>query len=101
MKKLTPEQLCVMHYMPKGKKNAISRASLCEATGYSDRNNRFIISQLRAEGNLICNSGTGYYLATDIEDIERQYWQDKARALSILKRVKAARKILKDAGRRV
>lgn len=91
----------ILDFIPKEKTNAISREALCDLTGYDDRKNRLIISQLRAEGNLICNRGKGYYIAADLDDIERQYRADKARAMSILKRLKVMRAILRDAGRRV
>lgn len=101
--KLTPEQMCVMFYLPTGKKNAITRTALCAAAGYGDRTVRKIIAELRANGYMIMNDqdGCGYYISDDLNEIERQYKQDTARAMTILKRRKHMRKLLKDAGRAV
>lgn len=90
------ELMCILK---KGKNNAISRRRLCMEMDMSDRKVRAIIEKARDEGCLIMNEqdGKGYYLPDSIEDIYRQYVQDKNRALSILKRQKHMRKILKEA----
>jgi len=64
-----------------------------------DRKVRLIIEKARDEGCLILNKqdGKGYYLPENIEDIRKQYVQDKNRAMSILKRQKHMRRILKEA----
>ena len=98
---MTSEQMNVLFHLPLGKDNAVSREELSASAGYSDRLTRKIIAQLRENGYLICNFGGGYYISTDLDDIERQYRQDTARAMSILKRRKAMRKILKECGRKV
>ena len=91
--------------IPVGRANAISREKLTERLGCSDRIMRRKLQAAREDGALILNdqTGSGYYRAdeTDIDDLERQYWQDTARAMSILRRRKALRKILKEAGRPV
>lgn len=89
--------------IPKGKENAVSRSELVAETGESDRKVRRMIQQLRAEGDLIVNDGSGYYVVdeTDLDAIERQYKADTARAMAILQRRKRMRKILKEAGRKV
>ena len=97
------EMMDVLFNIPEGKENAVSRAALCAASGYSDRLIRRIIAQLREEGYMILNrqDGKGYYISDDPDEIERQYRQDTARAMSILKRRKNMRKFLKEAGRPV
>ena len=64
---------------------------------------RRIIARLRDEGYIIINdqNGKGYYLSDDLDEIEKQYKQDTARAMAILKRRKYMRKMLKEAGRPV
>ena len=88
-----------------GAENAISRAELAAQAGMSDRQMRAAVAQARENGELILNTqnGAGYFRATkdDLDAIERQYRQDTARALSILKRRKAMRRLLKEAGRSV
>lgn len=88
-----------------GEANAVSRAELAARAGMSDRQMRAAIQQAREDGELILNAqnGAGYFLASadDLNAIERQYRQDTARALSILKRRKAMRRLLKEAGRDV
>lgn len=103
MMAVTAEMMDVLYLIPKGKENAVSRAALCAAAGYSDRLTRRIIAQLRDEGYIIINdqNGKGYYLSDDLDEIEKQYKQDTARAMAILKRRKYMRKMLKEAGRPV
>ena len=85
---------CLYH----GKDMAQWRGWLATHTGLQDRHVRKIIQDLREDGHLICNlqNGEGYFLAEDINDVRRQYKQDMARAMSILKRMKAFRKALKE-----
>lgn len=89
----------VLKAIPFGRLNAISRQRLSGLCGMNDRAVRECIELLRDEGNFICNDGTGYYIAETIDDIERQYRKDHARALSVLKRLKPFRQALREAGR--
>ena len=90
--------LNITTYIPEGKENAVTRGQLCSLTGLPDRSVRECIEVARREGVMVVNNGNGYYIATDIADIKRQYKTDRKRALSVLYRLKAMRKILKDAG---
>lgn len=83
-----------------GKKNAVTLLQLTWRTGEKERTVRKEIQHLREEGHLIINDqdGKGYYIATEFAEIARQYHQDRSRFLSIAKRLKTARRILKDAG---
>ena len=83
-----------------GKKNAVTLLQLQWRTGDNERAIRKDIQQLREDGHLIINDqdGKGYYIATELEEVARQYKQDRSRFLSIAKRIKAARRILRDAG---
>lgn len=97
--------MSIIDIIPLGAENAISRAELAEKSGMSDRRMRLEIQRERDNGELILNSqdGKGYFRATadDLDHIQRQYKQDTARAMAILKRRKAMREILKAAGRAV
>ena len=90
-------------YIPVGKSRAISRGDLAGIVGLNDRETRREIQHARERGALIMNDqdGKGYYRIgpDDLDTAERQYWQDTARAMAILKRRKALHAILKEAGR--
>lgn len=89
----------LMSILKHGEENAISRRNLCIKMDMPDRKMRAVIEKARDEGCLIMNKqdGKGYYLPSNIEDVRKQYVQDKNRALSILKRQKHMRRILKEA----
>lgn len=95
----------ILDHIPTGAANAIPRAELAARLELSDRRTREAIQKARDDGALILNEqgGAGYYVATadDLDAIERQYRQDTSRALSILRRRKAMRALLKAAGRAV
>ena len=93
----------IIDYIPVGKENAIPRADLARVLGLTDRACRKAIEEARERGELICNDcdGQGYYLASDIGQIERQYRVDRARALAVLKRLKTMRRMLRDNGKEV
>ena len=84
----------VLEEILRGKEGAVTRHWLWVCSGANDRVVRKAIEELRNEGHLICNDqdGYGYYIAETDEDILRQYRRDCARAVSILKRLKAFRK---------
>jgi transcriptional regulator with XRE-family HTH domain len=90
----------IAHFREAGKGAAISRRALASMMDVSDRHLRRIIEEARNCGYLIINDsdGTGYFLAASSADIERHFRQENARALSILKRLKAARTRLKEVG---
>lgn len=89
--------------IPVGRENAVTRAELACRMGLSDRQMRQAVEDARAEGVIILNrqDGGGYYQTDDLDDMMRQYRQDTARALAILKRRKPLRDKLKAAGRKV
>jgi biotin operon repressor len=92
----------ILSFIPSGEANAISRKDLAAATGLSDRGMRECIEQARHNGSLICSARQGgYYQPDSVDDIERAYWQDYARAKAILHRLKTMRHILKREGRKV
>ena len=93
----------ITDYIPAGKENAIPRHELARVLGLTDRACRKAIEEARDRGELICNDGDGqgYYMASDLTQIARQYRVDRARALSILKRLKTMRRMLRDNGKEV
>lgn len=93
----------IEQYIPYGRENAVTREMLRSLTGKSDRMIREEIEQARRRGCIICNdqSGAGYYQTDDLDEIERQYRQQRRRALSVLSQQKHLRRRLKAAGRQV
>ena len=88
-------------HIPYGKEKAVSRNFLSMLFGISDREVRKMVQKSRNDGYIIINdqNGGGYYQSDNIDDIARQYRQNRHRALSILKSQKHLRKRLKEAGR--
>lgn len=88
----------LMATLKHGHENAVSRHRLCYEMDMSDREIRKLIEKARDEGCLILNNqdGKGYFLPASIEDVRKQYVQDKNRAMSILKRQKHMRRLLKE-----
>lgn len=72
---------------------------ISEVSGINERTVREIIEDLRGDGHLICNDqdGKGYYFAESYDDVLRQYRRDCRRAMSILRRIKAFRRYLREA----
>lgn len=95
----------LMDVLQRGREHAVTRERLAYELCTHDRAVRRMIQAARDDGALILNAGDGrgYYLADadDLDELERQYRQDTARAMSILKRRKEMRRILKEAGRSV
>ena len=90
----------VLSLIPFGKKRAITRTGLRYKTGLGDRQVRKAIEYLRGTYIIINDGdGEGYYRSYDLDDIERSYRQERARALSILRRLKVMRTLLKGGGR--
>ena len=89
--------------IPFGRTNAVTREHLSRELLLTDRKVRELIEQARRCGCIIINAqdGRGYYRTEDLDEIERQYKQDTARAMSILSRRKTLRRALIAAGREV
>lgn len=88
----------IAHFREAGKDAAISRRRLAELLDVPDRSLRKIIEEARNDGYMIINDGDGrgYFLAATSSEIERHFRQENARAMSILRRLKAARTRLKE-----
>lgn len=89
--------------LPRGSANAKPRAQLAKELGLSDRNTRALIEEARGEGLLICNeqNGRGYYIATDLDEIERTWRSMRSRAIATFRAARHFRRALKEAGREV
>lgn len=78
---------------------ARSRKWLAGATHLDDRTVRSCIEAARADGIFIVTAPAGgYYITNDLDIIERQYRIDRARAISVLSRLKPMRLYLKENG---
>lgn len=98
-----PDVRLIVSLIPVGKVNAIPRTRLARLLGTNDRSARALVQKARECGHIIINAqdGRGYYRTEDLDEIERQYKQDTARAMSILSRRKTLRRTLIAAGREV
>lgn len=86
------ENINIVDYIPRGKKNAVTRVQLCIATGLSDRRIRDAIADARRKVPIINDqSGRGYYIPTAEELPEARSFleQEKSRAKSIFSSMKA------------
>ena len=88
----------ILRYLGIGSDKARTREQLCRLTGMSDRAVRSEIEKLRNDGVIIINrqDGKGYYISEDPVEMERQYKQNYARAMSILKQQKHLRRKMKE-----
>lgn len=95
--------MAIEDYFKEGVENAVSRQSLCQMSGLSDRQVRQEIEDARVRGVFILNDedGYGYYISDDVADVRRQYLRDMARIKAISKRTKHLRKYLKEKGETV
>jgi DNA-binding transcriptional ArsR family regulator len=97
---LTPTYNEIVKQIPHGRENAIARDELAKRLDMGDRSLREQIERARRAGILIVNdqSGRGYYITDDIQEIAEQYRRNERRALSILSQQKHLRRRLKAAG---
>ena len=93
----------IEEYIPFGHENAISRKTLSMLLKMPDRQVRREIQRARDRGAIIINTqdGRGYYVTDNVDEIAKQYRQNRRRALSVLRQQKYLRQILKAAGREV
>ena len=76
----------ICDFIPSGKENAISRASLAARVNLPDRKVRQLIEDARKRGEIIINDqdGRGYYTSDGLEDLQKQLTANHRRAMSIL-----------------
>lgn len=86
----------ILDYIPKGKENAISRAKLRYLTGLTDSKMRTLIREARHETPIInLQDGKGYYVPTEIEEVDRFIAQEEKRAKSIFANLRSAKEYRK------
>jgi hypothetical protein len=86
----------IVDYIPVGHENAISRKELSRKTGLTDRILRKEIEKAR-ETTCICNmsDGAGYYIPTDLSEVELFIRQESARGKSVFRNLRGARTMKK------
>lgn len=97
---LSDREEIVLDAIPYGKDRAVTREYLTAKTGLPDRQVRKAIEEIR-RNHIVLNDqdGKGYYRSYDLDDIERFYRQERARALAVLYRMKPMRVLLRGGGR--
>lgn len=97
---LSDREEIVLDAIPFGKDRAVTREYLTAKTGLPDRQVRKAIEEIR-RSHIVLNDqdGKGYYRSYDLDDIERFYRQERARALAVLYRMKPMRVLLRGGGR--
>lgn len=86
--------------IPHGRENAVSRKTLCEWCGCSDRVMRIRIAAARKARHLIVNlqDSKGYYFAFDDNEILRYFLQETARHKSEQESLNEFAKYLREKG---
>lgn len=79
----------IINYIGVGQANAVKRRDLQLVTGLTDRALRETIAyEVNKNKNPVLNKqdGSGYYLSSDADEIDKVGWQEIRRGLSSLKR---------------
>ena len=89
------------NHLDYGKDKAVPRKTLCELSGLDDRSMRLMVHNARRAGLCVANdqSGKGYFLPANKEEVAEQLAQQDHRAKSILayqKHLKALFRIYED-----
>lgn len=83
----------LMQFIPKSP-DRISLKSLSFKLGSIERNTKEFVKAARIEGALIASDNRGYYVPVTKEELTKYYCTFHKRAMTALKSVKAARKML-------
>ena len=87
----------IAELLPRGKENAISTAKLCRAVGdVSVRKLRKMVAEERKAGSIILTSKNGYFIPSDINEVEEFLRTLDSKARSIMVALQSARKLLKN-----
>lgn len=76
----------------------IGMRSLSQIMGEGERKTRKRITEARIAGEIIASDDRGYYIPTDVQEIESYYLRHWKRAITAFRSIKAVRKTLKAAG---
>lgn len=86
----------ILNYIPKGRENAISRDKLRQLTGLTDSKMRDLIRQARHDVPIVnLQDGKGYYIPTEVEEVDRFIAQEEKRAKSIFANLQSAKEYRK------
>lgn len=90
-------EMSIVDYIPFGEENAVKRWELMDKIMKPDREIRRMIEDARRSGVIILNlsNGNGYFRPDKKEEILRYIRQEEARARSIHRNLKAAKKALR------
>lgn len=90
-------EMSIVDYIPFGEENAVKRFELIDKIMKPDREIRRMIEDARRSGVIILNlsNGNGYFRPDKKEEILRYIRQEEARARSIHRNLKAAKKALR------
>lgn len=91
----------LLKHIGTGRKKAISMHELCQKTHMDDRALRKSIVSARLEGAMIIGDVHGYYIFETIEELIKWFQTSYKRAMTTLKYLKHARKIILDHGYRI
>ena len=88
----------ILDYIGIGRDNAVPRKELARRMDLPDRTVRNMIEEARRQGHLIINdqTGAGYYIGCDLEELKRQHKTNHRRAMSILVQQKHLRRRIKE-----
>ncbi len=95
-KPVMSQQEKLFSLLPEGRSNAIPMQILAEQLGVDPRSLRAAIARAREAGEIIAGDSAGYYCPASKEELRRYYHTAKRRALSGLRALKAARRLLQE-----
>ena len=95
-KPVMSQQEKLFSLLPEGRSNAIPMQILAEQLGVDPRSLRAAIARAREAGEIIAGDSAGYYRPADKAELRRYYHTAKRRALSGLRALKAARRLLQE-----
>ena len=82
----------ILNYIHKGRQNAVTRERLRQLTGLTDSKVRELIRKARHDVPIVnFQSGEGYYIPTEIEEVDRFIAQEEKRAKSIFANLRSAK----------
>lgn len=85
----------ILDYIPKGRANAIPRARLRYITGLTDSKMRELIREARKDVPILnLQTGEGYYIPDNKEEVRRYIKQEEHRAKSIFANLRSAKDYL-------
>lgn len=59
----------IISYLHIGEENAVTGKELCKLLGLTYRELTFQIRELRIKGEVICSSGVGYWLPSNVDEV--------------------------------